>query len=69
MVLFLYCETFGDNMFWTYTFDHFVRFMYVGVLSLLLQESELSKKRKECEGLEHEARKRQKRCLDLVSLF
>lgn len=36
---------------------------------LSLQESELSKKRKECEGFEHEVRKRQKRCLDLVSLF
>uniref|UniRef100_A0A672G294 TSPO associated protein 1 n=1 Tax=Salarias fasciatus TaxID=181472 RepID=A0A672G294_SALFA len=28
---------------------------------------ELSKKRKECENLEHEVKKRQKRCLDLVS--
>uniref|UniRef100_A0A672G044 TSPO associated protein 1 n=1 Tax=Salarias fasciatus TaxID=181472 RepID=A0A672G044_SALFA len=34
---------------------------------LLFQESELSKKRKECENLEHEVKKRQKRCLDLVS--
>uniref|UniRef100_A0A3Q0RYV9 RIMB1/RIM3A-C-like N-terminal domain-containing protein n=1 Tax=Amphilophus citrinellus TaxID=61819 RepID=A0A3Q0RYV9_AMPCI len=31
------------------------------------KESELSKKRKECENLEHEVKKRQKRCLDLVS--
>ncbi|XP_071317042.1 RIMS-binding protein 2 isoform X2 [Trachinotus anak] len=30
-------------------------------------ESELSKKRKECENLEHEVKKRQKRCLDLES--
>lgn len=37
------------------------------LLSLLAQESELSKKRKECENLEHEVKKRQKRCLDLVS--
>uniref|UniRef100_A0A669DUP4 RIMS-binding protein 2 n=2 Tax=Oreochromis TaxID=8139 RepID=A0A669DUP4_ORENI len=32
----------------------------------LYSESELSKKRKECENLEHEVKKRQKRCLDLV---
>uniref|UniRef100_A0A3Q3ANK3 TSPO associated protein 1 n=1 Tax=Kryptolebias marmoratus TaxID=37003 RepID=A0A3Q3ANK3_KRYMA len=32
-----------------------------------VQERELSKKRKECENLEHEVKKRQKRCLDLVS--
>lgn len=37
------------------------------VVCLIFQESELSKKRKECENLEHEVRKRQKRCLDLVS--
>lgn len=37
------------------------------MLSLSVQESELSKKRKECENLEHEVKKRQKRCLDLVS--
>ncbi|KAG7516750.1 peripheral-type benzodiazepine receptor-associated 1 isoform X1 [Solea senegalensis] len=30
-------------------------------------ESELSKKRKECENLEHEGKKRQRRCLDLES--
>ncbi|XP_041656722.1 peripheral-type benzodiazepine receptor-associated protein 1 isoform X3 [Cheilinus undulatus] len=30
-------------------------------------ESELSKKRKECENLEHEVKKRQRRCLDLES--
>uniref|UniRef100_A0A8C9XNY8 RIMB1/RIM3A-C-like N-terminal domain-containing protein n=1 Tax=Sander lucioperca TaxID=283035 RepID=A0A8C9XNY8_SANLU len=36
-------------------------------LSLSVQESELSKKRKECENLEHEVKKRQKRCLDLVT--
>uniref|UniRef100_A0A3Q3W6I1 Uncharacterized protein n=1 Tax=Mola mola TaxID=94237 RepID=A0A3Q3W6I1_MOLML len=36
-------------------------------LWLLVQEIELSKKRKECENLEHEVKKRQKRCLDLVS--
>ncbi|KAI4813839.1 hypothetical protein KUCAC02_003061, partial [Chaenocephalus aceratus] len=30
-------------------------------------ESELSKKRKECENFEHEVKKRQKRCLDLES--
>lgn len=34
---------------------------------MLVQEIELSKKRKECENLEHEVKKRQKRCLDLVS--
>uniref|UniRef100_A0AAX7VBY3 Peripheral-type benzodiazepine receptor-associated protein 1 n=1 Tax=Astatotilapia calliptera TaxID=8154 RepID=A0AAX7VBY3_ASTCA len=32
-----------------------------------LKCGELSKKRKECENLEHEVKKRQKRCLDLVS--
>lgn len=32
-----------------------------------IQESELSKKRKECENLEHEVKKRQRRCVDLVS--
>uniref|UniRef100_A0A673BS58 RIMS-binding protein 2 n=1 Tax=Sphaeramia orbicularis TaxID=375764 RepID=A0A673BS58_9TELE len=36
-------------------------------LIVVLQESELSNKRKECENLEHEVKKRQKRCLDLVS--
>uniref|UniRef100_A0A667ZE02 TSPO associated protein 1 n=1 Tax=Myripristis murdjan TaxID=586833 RepID=A0A667ZE02_9TELE len=36
------------------------------VYLLLVQESELCKKRKECENLEHEVKKRQKRCLDLV---
>uniref|UniRef100_A0A665U8L4 RIMS-binding protein 2 n=1 Tax=Echeneis naucrates TaxID=173247 RepID=A0A665U8L4_ECHNA len=39
----------------------------VCILFLLsIKESELSKKRKECENLEHEVKKRQKRCLDLV---
>lgn len=33
---------------------------------MLVQENELGKKRKECEDLEHEVKKRQKRCLDLV---
>lgn len=37
------------------------------LFSLFVQESELSKKRKECENLEHEVKKRQKRCRDLVS--
>uniref|UniRef100_A0A3Q1HJA1 RIMS-binding protein 2 n=1 Tax=Anabas testudineus TaxID=64144 RepID=A0A3Q1HJA1_ANATE len=37
------------------------------LFSLFVQESELSKKRKECENLEHEVKKRQKRCLDLES--
>lgn len=42
-------------------------FSIFALLSLSVQESELSKKRKECENLEHEVKKRQKRCLDLVS--
>lgn len=36
------------------------------VLLCFAQESELCNKRKECEDLEHEVKKRQKRCLDLV---
>lgn len=53
-------------------FESHIRFlismMIFVLLSLSAQESELSKKRKECENLEHEVKKRQKRCLDLVSI-
>lgn len=41
--------------------------MQLSLPSLSLQERELSTKRKECENLEHEVKKRQKKCLDLVS--
>uniref|UniRef100_A0A3Q2Y6G9 SH3 domain-containing protein n=1 Tax=Hippocampus comes TaxID=109280 RepID=A0A3Q2Y6G9_HIPCM len=37
------------------------------LISYMSCPHELTKKRKECENLEHEAKKRQKKCLDLVS--